>query len=542
MQQRGGYTVNPSNRAMRRRLAAAALLLAASRAGAFNFETESGLSIDLDTTLTYGVQWRVEDADDNLLRRPDPSWDFAQQLSFLSDPDTVIAQNMDDGNNNFDTGLVSNRATALVDIEIEKDNYGAFVRAKAFYDHVYASRRTAMDEAGYLTMNNAPATRSGDFPDETEDEHGAHAEFLDAYAYASFDVGERVLDLRLGSQMINWGEATFFPGINGMQNRFDASVANVPGTEVKEIFLPTGAVYAQLDLTSSLALQTYYQYEWRHTILNGVGSYFSQQDYLGPGAETFYVGARGLFGLDPRIPRLADDEPGDQGQYGVALRYSLESGTELAFYYVNAHNKAPSFERQDIAIAGQALPVSYRIRYFDDIRTTGASFSTLVGDTQVNGEVSYRANTPFANAAGDPEREELLQAQVGFTQVVRPNALWDDLTLVGEFVGVDVMGRSGDDLAFDARAFSYAVRADFAYKNVLQALDTNVVLFVMHTLDGTIREAQMVDDAVVTGVTLRGTWLDKIIAELSYANYSGGGFDHWIIDRDNVAFNIKYSF
>ena len=51
-----------------------------------------------------------------------------------------------------------------------------------------------------------------------------------------------------------------------------------------------------------------------------------------------------------------------------------------------------------------------------------------------------------------------------------------------------------------------------------------------------------VDDAVVTGVTLRGTWLDKVIAELSYANYSGGGFDHWIIDRDNVAFNIKYSF
>ena len=238
--------MNPSNRAMRGRLAAAALLLAASRASAFNFETESGLSIDLDTTLTYGVQWRVEDADDNLLRRPstlrlmtDLDRDFARQLSFLSDPDTVIAQNMDDGNNNFDTGLVSNRATALVDIEIEKDNYGAFVRAKAFYDHVYASRRTAMDEAGYLTMNNAPATRSGDFPDETEDEHGAHAEFLDAYAYASFDVGERVLDLRLGSQMINWGEATFFPGINGMQNRFDASVANVPGTEVKEIF-PAG--------------------------------------------------------------------------------------------------------------------------------------------------------------------------------------------------------------------------------------------------------------------------------------------------------------
>jgi hypothetical protein len=523
-------------------MAAAGLLLAASQASAFNFEAGPGVSIDLDTTLTYGAQWRVEGADDNLLRRPDPSWDFGQKFAYLTNPDTVIAQNMDDGNNNFDTGLVSNRVTALVDIEIRKDNYGAFVRAKAFYDQLYANRHTAMDETGYLTMNNAPTTPRGDFPDETEDENGAHAEFLDAYAYASFDVAERVLDLRVGSQMINWGEATFFPGINGMQNRFDASVANVPGTEVKEIFLPTGAVYAQIDLTSSLALQTYYQYEWKHTILNGVGNYFSQQDYLGPGADNFYVGARGLFGLDPLIPRLEDDEPGDQGQYGLALRYSLESGTELGFYCVNAHNKAPSFERQDIAIAGSQLPVSYRIRYFDDIRTLGASFTTLVGDTQVNGEVSYRANTPFANAAGDPGREELLQGQVGFTQIFRPTALWDDLTVVGEFVGVDVMGRSGDDLAFDARAFSYAVRADFAYKNVLQALDTNVLVFVMHTLDGTVREAQMVDDSVVAGVTLRGTYLDKIIAELSYANYFGGGFDNWIIDRDNVAFNIKYSF
>jgi hypothetical protein len=52
----------------------------------------------------------------------------------------------------------------------------------------------------------------------------------------------------------------------------------------------------------------------------------------------------------------------------------------------------------------------------------------------------------------------------------------------------------------------------------------------------------MVDDSVLASVTLRGTWLDKIIAELSYAKYFGGGFDNWIIDRDNVAFNIKYSF
>jgi hypothetical protein len=220
----------------------------------------------------------------------------------------------------------------------------------------------------------------------------------------------------------------------------------------------------------------------------------------------------------------------------------MESGTELGFYYLNAHNKVPSFERQDVAIAGSQLPVSYRIRYFENISTMGASFTTLVGDMQVNGEISYRENAPMADDGGSPRRDELLQAQIGFTQIFRPTALWDDLTIVGEIVGFEDVGKNNDEMAFDARAAGYALRADFAYKNVLQALDTNVLLFVQQGLHGTVREATLVEDAVVLSVGLRGTWLDRIVAELNYATYFGGGFDNWLIDRDNVAFNIKYSF
>ena len=42
-------------------------------------------------------------------------------------------------------------------------------------------------------------------------------------------------------------------------------------------------------LTDALVFETYYQYEWKHTILNGVSSYFSQQDFLGPGAEAIGI-------------------------------------------------------------------------------------------------------------------------------------------------------------------------------------------------------------------------------------------------------------
>jgi hypothetical protein len=260
------------------------------------------------------------------------------------------------------------------------------------------------------------------------------------------------------------------------------------------------------------------------------------------GAESYYLGVLELFGLDPFVPRLATDEASDRGQWGSALRLSLESGAEIGFYYVRAHNKSPAFELTRIPLAGQELPVSYRIRYFEDIDTWGMSFSTLLGDMQVNGELSLREGTPMADSAGDPRRDDILQAQVGFTQVFRPSALWDDLTIVGEVVGVQDRGRSNDELRYDAGAWSYALRADFAYKNVFQGLDVNVPVFIMHTVHGTVRESQMVDDAVVLSVGLRGTYLDALMAELTYADYFGGGFDNWGIDRDNVALTLKYSF
>jgi hypothetical protein len=523
-------------------LAGCVPVLLACPAHALTFESASGISLDLDTTLTYGAQWRVEDADDALLRRPDPAWSFAEQLAFLGAEDTVIAQNMDDGNNNFDTGLVSNRLTVLADIELRYADYGAFFRVRGFYDDVYENQHTDLDETGYRSYNARPGTARGDFPDDTQDDHGTDLGFLDAYVYGSFAIGERLLDLRLGRQVINWGEATFFPGVNGMQNRFDAGAANVPGTEVKQILLPTGAFYGQLDLSDALSVQAYYQYEWKRTRLNGVGSFFSQQDYLGPGAQSYYLGVLDLFGLDPFVPRQPTDDASDQGQWGGALLWSLESGTEFGLYYVRAHNKAPAFELTRIAFAGQQLPVSYRVHYFEDIDTAGASFSTLVGDVQVNGEVSLRQGLPLADAAGDPRRDDLAQAQLGFTQIFHPTALWDDLTVVGELVGMQDLGREGDELKYDAAAWGYALRAEFAYKNVLQALDVSVPVFVQHTVSGTLREANMVDDAVVVSVGLRGTYLDVWVAELSYARYDGGGFDNWGIDRDNVSLNVKYSF
>ncbi len=87
-----------------------------------------------------------------------------------------------------------------------------------------------------------------------------------------------------------------------------------------------------------------------------------------------------------------------------------------------------------------------------------------------------------------------------------------------------------------------ARRIGFAYNNVLQGLDADILVFAQQGLGGTVREANLVENALVFSIGVQGTYLDRIVAELSYATYSGGGIDNWLIDRDNVAFNIKYSF
>ncbi len=54
---------------------------------------------------------------------------------------------------------------------------------------------------------------------------------------ASFDIGDMPLDVRVGRQVVNWGEATFIQGINVL-NPIDVSAFRRPGAEIKEGLLP----------------------------------------------------------------------------------------------------------------------------------------------------------------------------------------------------------------------------------------------------------------------------------------------------------------
>ena len=244
------------------------------------------------------------------------------------------------------------------------------------------------------------------------------------------------------------------------------------------------------------------------------------------------------------VPRGQDDNASDSGQWGVAFHYVTENNWDIGLYHVNGHDKKPSFVLDYIEVPGSPVPVpiGYNLRYYEDIKGTALSFTTVLGDTNVQGELSFLDGTPLVNLAGDPEREDLLKAQLGGSHVFGPTFLADDTVLTFEGFYADVTSADSDELIQDDFAWGYSLLADFAYNNVVQGWDVKVPIYFKHDVDGTLQELQVFDQARVLSLGVTGIYLNNLTVGLAYSIYSGGGLGHLIRDRDNIAFTAKYSF
>jgi hypothetical protein len=504
-------------------------------AWALSFDSDDGeWVLDWDTTVSYAAMWRVAKRDSRKFSYRDTGDLVADSTRYS------LLINANDGTNNFSRGLVQNKLSVVSEMNFAWRNYGFFARGRAYYDDVY-NHKTDQSQQDYITYNSGELY-GGDagfreFPKGTRDEHRQRLEMLDYFAFASGELpGDRLYELRLGSQVINWGVSTFYQGINGLQNRADAIAANTPGVEVKEILLPTGALYGQVDILEGVTFEAYYQYEWRKTELNGVGSYFSDRDFLGPGAENFLVAVGDTVTFV--APRTPDTGASDSGQWGSAVHWITEEGTDFGLYYVKAHSKAPAYQLQTLG----PVPQSYNIVYFEDIDGYAASFATVLWDTNVQGEVSWKTGAPVVLQNGDPEKGDILSAQLGGSMVLEPTRLWDDASLVFEFAGTKIESHNGDELLYDDQATAMAVRAEFSYLNVGPGLDLKVPIFLQYTFDGTILESQMAEDATTFNLTVQAVYLNNFTAALGYTNFFDGGDNNLLTDRDNVSFSMSYSF
>ncbi len=319
-------------------------LVLALPAGAVEFSFVDGeVTGSLDTTLSYGQLYRVQGQD-------------------KTNDDT----NGNDGNRNFDTGLVSEVFKITSDLEANYQNYGLFVRGTAFYDTQIMDKRNDNDDfrpsQGYPNNNH--------FTDETRDSAGTNAEILDAYVYGNWDVGSMPLTVKVGRQVFNWGEGIFYRGGINTTNPIDAAKFRLPGSELKEVLVPVEALNFNIGLTDNLSLEGFYQWNWKESAIDPAGTFFSETDLFADGGNTAYtvndafanpllvgaynglVAAKQLSGSDYYDPATgtikvanisSDLNAKNDGQYGFALRYVAEelNLTEFGFYFVNYHAKEP---------------------------------------------------------------------------------------------------------------------------------------------------------------------------------------------------------
>jgi hypothetical protein len=530
--------------------AMAAVLLPTDKAMALEYQWGEWL-INIDTTLGAGAQWRTESRDKDIAFDP-------------------LALNFNDGNNNFDPGLVSNNMKIILEFGGEYRDFSFFVRGDALYDWVYTENKSELSQQGYLSYNNGiPAggtLQRGEFPRETIAEHGRRTRLLDAFVTYNFGLGDQYGSVRFGKQVISWGESTFYPGINALQNPIDAVTALAPGTETREIFLPTSAIDLKLGITPSLSTELYYKLDWERSTLPGVGSFLSTSDTTGPGAERTLLGP---LGAAPVVRRVTPD---DDGQWGLALRYLADNGSNVEFYYVNAHHNIPGADVV-INLADPSRTFSREV-YLDDIPLWGASFSTLLGEAQVYMDGVYSDDMPFVdvtsefNSDGNFERSKVIrghywQVAAGFTDIYTAFPwLSEQITVLGELLyqgnnlgeseiippplGITPPGER--NLRVTDTAWGYQFRVQLKYFSVLPGMDVTVPITFKHDVDGygnaNALGNGLVEDMKTASIGFDAFYLTNWQFSGKYAWYWDNDIpdDRTLSDRDNVSLSVKYIF
>ncbi|ROL89744.1 DUF1302 domain-containing protein [Pseudomonas chlororaphis] len=375
-----------------------------SSAGAADF-TWGEISGRYNGSLSMGAVWSAE--------KPDASGIFqgnANAIGYGSPGqfNPRSGRTGDDGRLNFrKRNLVSSPVTLMGEMELKWQNYGAFIRGKAWYDYTLSNREVDFG-------HSANGYRANSRLDDSHFDGLAKFQglaLLDAYVSGDFTVAEHPLNARVGNQAIKWGEGLNFQnGIDAI-NPLDITALHRPGSQLK---VPVPMLYGKLGLSDNISLEAFYQLQWRSAAMVGCGTYFSTNDYLPEGCYGVPRGGANdpaSFANDQFIRRTGDKEPSNSGQFGFALRYFADRlDTEFGIYVMNIHSRMPYISLStDLRpgpgagwIAGrQDTNTRYFADYPEDIRIYGLSFTRHILGTSVFGEYSFRPNQPVQLATGD---------------------------------------------------------------------------------------------------------------------------------------------
>jgi hypothetical protein len=370
-------------------LIASLFALSSSPAQAFEFKV-GDWDAYIDTTFSASVAMRVEGNDDFGTSHPTGS------KRIFKDPGDIYATPL---------GLLS-------DMGISKGNFGAFARWAYVYDPTIMGK----DCTNCIRPNNPPYTPGAVpwthydvFPVTSafQDGAGPNAEFaiidgidskaqnlagnrfnlLDLFVYGGWDIGTHPLNVRVGKQVINWGESGIQGGgISQMQNPRDLSKATTPGTDVKETLIPQESFYFNFGFTDNITLEAYYTWNWRESTFVGVGTYFSGFDFIGPGYNPDLF-VRGLV-------KGENHEPDNGGQWGINMHFVIPqlNYADLGIYWVRSHAFIPYTKLSEtyVPVADPANPG----------RDTLGAYTWTYGQDQDTYAISLNGEGPWDTSFG----------------------------------------------------------------------------------------------------------------------------------------------
>lgn len=314
---------------MNRGLLATGILAAlAGQANAFRFDTSEDWEMRWDNTVKLNVMSRVAKQDKDVITpRAGAGWFLADDADLSVDRSNL--------------GLVSTRLDVLSEFDVVwRENFGFRVSGSAWYDPQYEDDNNDHPKDRRLSWGS-PSTPVGEYNHAAEDMHYAGGELLDAFVFANFDVGATSIGIRAGRHTIFWGQGLLtngaLHGVGGAMAPIDFNKAlSVPGSEAKELFLPTSKISTVIQLTDNLTLNAYYSNEFQAYRLPEDGTYWSPAEGLTEDSE--------FFTLIPGDPiRTGLKHRGfseDTGDYGFNLQYYLEAlSLDVGLIYINYTDK-----------------------------------------------------------------------------------------------------------------------------------------------------------------------------------------------------------
>lgn len=298
-------------------------------------------------------------------------------------------------------------ATSELLLTMPSEGYKFMIRGTGMYDFLVAdTARTPLSSTALAQVQ---------YP----------VQLLDLWGEKDFTFNGQPAHVRLGNQVINWGESYFASGGINQTNSLDIQKILIPGSQLKQALLPAPMLSFASGLPNGFSTEAYYQFQWNGNRYPPVGTFWSVGNSFGRGAGPTTISStnvnvngvdagtiagsgsgnsttlsgvntglvNGVYAGAPYnsigVPTTSVLPSEYKPQFGVKLNYKPKNiDVNFGFYYENYTDKSPVLS---------SLPNgSAQFSYLENRQLFGASANFGLGDWAIGTELSYRPHDAVA--------------------------------------------------------------------------------------------------------------------------------------------------